>query len=101
MQALDWDTTGPFQAYPVVMVRHPSDPDDGHSFVTVGYAGEVGAISGYSSAGVALSEKVWIRYAGEFSWEGAWQLCYLGRPRIHRLPLPNVLPIYMCVRVQF
>lgn len=70
LRALDWDTTGPFQAYPVVMVRHPSDPDDGHSFVTVGYAGEVGAISGYSSAGVALSEKVWIRYAGEFSWEG-------------------------------
>ena len=69
LRALDWDTDGPFQAYPVVLVRHPSGGGQ-NAFATVGWAGDVGAITGYSSAGVGISEKVWIHYAGKSSWSG-------------------------------
>jgi len=72
LRALDWDTDGPFQAFPMVLIRHPSDlPDGGHAFLTVGYAAEVGAITGYSSTDVGISEKVWIHYDGASSWTGA------------------------------
>ena len=37
----------------------------------VGYPGDVGAITGYSSAGVAISEKVWLHYKGSYTFEGA------------------------------
>ena len=69
LRALDWNTDGPFQAYPLVVVRHPSGGGQ-NSFATVGYAGDVGAITGYSSAGMGISEKVWIHYKGESSWTG-------------------------------
>jgi hypothetical protein len=66
LRALDWNTDGPWNDFPVVLVRHPTE--DGHAFATVGYPGDVGAISGYSSADVAISEKVWLHYKGAFSW---------------------------------
>ena len=99
LRALDWDTDGPFQAYPLVLVRHPSNPEEGHAHAVVrcrpvlcavalprlglsncrteripwqvGYPGDVGAITGYSSAGVAISEKVWLHYKGSYTFEGA------------------------------
>ena len=58
---------GPFQAYPMVLVRHP---EQGPAFATVGYAGEVGAITGYSEHDIAISEKVWDHYKGQSSWRG-------------------------------
>ena len=27
LRALDWDTDGPFQAFPLLIVRHPSAPE--------------------------------------------------------------------------
>jgi isopenicillin-N N-acyltransferase-like protein len=68
LRALDWDTDGPFQSYPVVLIRHPAD--GGHAFATVGYAGDVGAITGYSAADVGISEKVWLHDTGASSWSG-------------------------------
>eukprot|EP01045_Picozoa_sp_COSAG04_P003254 COSAG04_NODE_130_length_24323_cov_50.932835_39_plen_138_part_00 len=35
LRALDWDTDGPFQAYPLVLVRHPSNPEEGHAHAVV------------------------------------------------------------------
>ena len=78
LRALDWDTDGPFQAFPVVTIRHPKDAPPtatpakrSNAFATVGYAGDVGAITGYSAAGIGISEKVWLHYAGSFSYAGA------------------------------
>jgi hypothetical protein len=70
LRALDWDTDGPFQAYPLVLVRHPSTTAEGHAYASVSYPGMVGAITGYSAAGVAISEKVWLHYTGSFTYAG-------------------------------
>ena len=43
LRALDWDTDGPFQAFPLLIVRHPSNPEEGHAYATVGYPGMVGS----------------------------------------------------------
>ena len=63
LRALDWDTDGPFQKFPVVAVFHPP-AGQGFAFATLGWAGMLGAITGVSSSGLALSEKVWDAYTG-------------------------------------
>lgn len=69
LRALDWTTDGPFQQYPTVMVYHPAE-GYGHAYSVVGWAGLLGAISGYSSANMAISEKVWLSYKGHSSRAG-------------------------------
>lgn len=61
LRALDWNTDGPFQKYPTVVVYHPNN-GSGHAFSVVGWAGFVGAITGYSSAPVGICEKLWYNY---------------------------------------
>eukprot|EP01043_Picozoa_sp_COSAG02_P026200 COSAG02_NODE_1502_length_12258_cov_12.486142_4_plen_232_part_00 len=92
LRALDWDTDGPFQAFPLLLVRHPSNAEEGHAYASVSYPGmvragrplivlersrstytcslQVGSITGYSSADVAISEKVWLHYTGSSTYEG-------------------------------
>jgi len=62
LRALDWDTDGPFQKWPVLTVFHPSS--GGVPNAVLGWAGMVGAITGVSSSGVGISEKVWDAYRG-------------------------------------
>lgn len=54
LRALDWDIDGPFKDYPAVVVYHPTD--NGHAFANVGFVGWIGALSGQSSAHMAISE---------------------------------------------
>jgi len=66
LRALDWDSDSPAQQFPAVINYHPT-ADAGtnetlHSYSVVGWVGLLGAVSGYSSAGMALSEKVWDSY---------------------------------------
>jgi len=68
LRALDWDTNGPFQQFPVVLVYHPTD--SGHPFAVVSWAGLVGAITGFSNAQVGICEKVWYSYTGQDSRRG-------------------------------
>eukprot|EP01121_Diplochlamys_sp_Union-15-3_P022779 TRINITY_DN979_c0_g1_i2.p1 TRINITY_DN979_c0_g1~~TRINITY_DN979_c0_g1_i2.p1 ORF type:complete len:363 (+),score=59.70 TRINITY_DN979_c0_g1_i2:98-1186(+) len=65
LRALDWSTDGPFQQYPAVIVYHPENA--GHDFSILSWAGFIGALSGYSSAPIAISQKVWISYNGSDS----------------------------------
>ncbi len=88
LRALDWDTDGPFQEYPTVLVYHPTEggklktkqtpfspgqpkhktkTNAGHPFAAVTWAGLVGTITGFSSAEVGICEKVWIHYDGHDS----------------------------------
>jgi len=69
LRALDWNTDGPFQQYPAVVVYHPNS-DNGHDFAIVTWIGFIGAITGYSSAPIGLSEKVWMHYNGTDSRSG-------------------------------
>jgi len=62
MRSLDWDTSGPYQQAPVVIVYHPKDL--GHNFALLTWAGFIGALTGYSSAEMGICEKVWISYNG-------------------------------------
>ena len=62
LRALDWTTSGPFQQFPLLLNYHPTD--GGHDFSILTWAGLVGAITGFSSAGMGVSEKVWIEYSG-------------------------------------
>ena len=65
LRALDWSTDGPFQQFPVVLVMHPA-AGNGHSFASMSWAGLMGSITGMSSAGIGVSEKVWLhRPSGE------------------------------------
>eukprot|EP00698_Gefionella_okellyi_P020891 TRINITY_DN6653_c0_g1_i1.p1 TRINITY_DN6653_c0_g1~~TRINITY_DN6653_c0_g1_i1.p1 ORF type:complete len:440 (+),score=86.37 TRINITY_DN6653_c0_g1_i1:53-1321(+) len=66
LRALDWNTDGPFQQVPLVQVYHPN-AGNGHAFAVVGFAGFVGAFTGFSSAPIGLSEKVWLSYNGTSS----------------------------------
>lgn len=63
LRALDWDTDGPFQQFPVLINYHPAN-GTGYDFTTMTWSGLVGAITGYSSSGMAVSEKVWLSYTG-------------------------------------
>jgi len=71
LRALDWDTSGPMQKYPMVAVYHP-DPNKfgGHPFANVGWAGWIGSITGMSSVHVGMSEKVADDHYGTSSREG-------------------------------
>ena len=64
LRALDWDTDGPFQRFPVLAVFHPAPSTGGAPCAALGWAGMVGAITGVSSTGVGISEKVWDAYKG-------------------------------------
>lgn len=55
LRALDWDTDGPLQDFPVVVVYHP-DEGYGHDFANVGWAGWMGGLTGASSKQMAISE---------------------------------------------
>jgi isopenicillin-N N-acyltransferase-like protein len=77
LRALDWDTDGPFQEFPMLAVYHPAAPGDGFHFATLGWAGMLGAITGVSSSGLALSEKVWDAYKGTHATVGyAWNFLF-------------------------
>ncbi len=53
LRALDWETTGPFNDYPALIVYHPTD---GHSFANLGWTGWMGSITGVSINRVSISE---------------------------------------------
>jgi hypothetical protein len=50
-------------------VFHPS-AGYGHAYSTMGWSGLIGALTGYSSADVAISEKVWLHYTGKSTFAG-------------------------------
>ena len=50
LRALDWDTDGGLQRYPLVMVYH-TNKDNGHDFSILTWPGLIGAVTGMSSAG--------------------------------------------------
>jgi len=65
LRALDWDMDCPVQNYPSITVYHPSeDTDDTDNFtgkgpqpwINVGFTGFIGALTGLSSAQLAISE---------------------------------------------
>jgi len=66
LRALDWTTNGPFQQWPAVIVYHPN-AGNGHPYAILSFTGFIGAITGYSSARVGISEKVWYSYTGSES----------------------------------
>jgi len=66
LRALDWATDGPFQQWPLVLIYHPNQ-GNGHAFSTLGWTGFIGALTGYSSAPVAVCEKVWDSYTNTSS----------------------------------
>lgn len=53
LRALDFDTDGPFKDYPQVTVYHPSE---GYAYAQVGWPGSIGALTGFSSQQLAISE---------------------------------------------
>jgi isopenicillin-N N-acyltransferase-like protein len=55
LRALDWDTDGPFNAHPAVIVYHPSE-GLGHPFANVGFLAWIGVMTGISSQQMAVSE---------------------------------------------
>eukprot|EP01116_Phalansterium_solitarium_P023469 TRINITY_DN8231_c0_g1_i1.p1 TRINITY_DN8231_c0_g1~~TRINITY_DN8231_c0_g1_i1.p1 ORF type:complete len:429 (+),score=169.95 TRINITY_DN8231_c0_g1_i1:93-1379(+) len=57
LRALDWDTSGPMQTYPVITIYHPA-PGYGHPFANIAWAGFLSSITGLSSARLGMSEKV-------------------------------------------
>jgi hypothetical protein len=63
LRALDWDTHGPFQDFPLLLVYHPTQPGS-NAFAIWGWGGFIGALSGMSQAPVGVCEKVWIAYNG-------------------------------------
>lgn len=67
LRALDWNTDGPFQEKPAILVYHP---DNGVPFASWGWTGFVGALSGYSSSSVGICEKYWGGYNGTYFMEG-------------------------------
>jgi len=69
VRALDWNTNGPFQQAPVVIVYHPLE-NNGHDFSILTWTGFVGALTGFSSAPMGICEKVWYSYKKEQSREG-------------------------------
>lgn len=53
LRALDFDTTGPFKEWPQITVYHPNE---GHAYAQVGWPGNVGSLTGFSSQQLAISE---------------------------------------------
>ncbi len=58
LRALDWQTDGPFNDFPLLTVFHPDHVQVPGStpFATFGYPGFVGAITGFSSTPIGISE---------------------------------------------
>eukprot|EP01112_Ceratiomyxa_fruticulosa_P015062 TRINITY_DN4384_c0_g2_i2.p1 TRINITY_DN4384_c0_g2~~TRINITY_DN4384_c0_g2_i2.p1 ORF type:complete len:435 (-),score=78.13 TRINITY_DN4384_c0_g2_i2:66-1370(-) len=58
LRALDWDTTGPYKDYPLVVVYHPNpnNASAGHPFVNVGFVGWIGTLTGVSATQLMISE---------------------------------------------
>ena len=53
LRALDYATHAEIQRYPQITVYHP---ESGHAFANIGWVGVVGAVTGISSAQMAISE---------------------------------------------
>lgn len=68
LRALDWGTDSPLQQWPTVVVYHPTEA--GHPFSIYSYAGFIGTLTGFSSAPMAVCEKVWLHYNGTSSRAG-------------------------------
>ena len=64
LRALDWDTSGPFQQFPLLTTYHIDSgyPGGGHTFSSLGWTGLIGTLTGMSSAGIGISEKVFAKY---------------------------------------
>jgi len=60
LRALDWSTDGPFQQWPLLATFHPDDGSFAYS--TLGFVGLYGTLTGWSSSGMAVSEKFWAEY---------------------------------------
>ncbi|KNC48210.1 uncharacterized protein AMSG_04439 [Thecamonas trahens ATCC 50062] len=58
VRALDWGVDNPMRYAPITFVYHP-EAGQGNAFMTQGFPGFVGAITGYSTE-TAICEKVWI-----------------------------------------
>ncbi|UJR29433.1 hypothetical protein I4U23_010645 [Adineta vaga] len=56
LRALDWDTKGGLQDYPVVTIYHPRSTKLGHAFANVAWAGYIGTLTGMSSTQMGISE---------------------------------------------
>eukprot|EP01013_Petalomonas_cantuscygni_P019606 TRINITY_DN3750_c0_g1_i1.p1 TRINITY_DN3750_c0_g1~~TRINITY_DN3750_c0_g1_i1.p1 ORF type:complete len:466 (-),score=97.85 TRINITY_DN3750_c0_g1_i1:605-1933(-) len=68
VRALDWGTTGPLQQWPALLVYHPTPgTEQGVPFTVLSWAGFLGTLTGYSSTGVGVCEKVWLHYKGTAS----------------------------------
>lgn len=63
LRALDWDEKAPISAYPTLVVYHPNE---GNTFVNVGYPAFVGSITGVSETMLGISEKVWLGHPDGF-----------------------------------
>jgi len=53
---LDWDIDGPFRKHAAILVYHPSNEKDGHTFANIGFIGFLGSISGINENHMAISE---------------------------------------------
>jgi len=53
LRALDWNMDGPFRDYSQITVYHPNE---GHSFVNIGFSGFIGGLTGVSSTQLGISE---------------------------------------------
>ena len=58
LRALDWNTNGPFQEFPALLVYHPEE-GNGNPFAMLSWTGWIGALTGFSSSPVSIHEKVW------------------------------------------
>jgi len=69
LRALDWQVDGPFQKYPAIIVYHPQQ-GNGQAFAIVGWGGFIGTVTGFGSAPIGLSQKVWYDYNGTYDRSG-------------------------------
>ncbi len=72
---------------------HPS-AGYGHAYATMGWTGLIGAITGYSSAQVAISEKVWDMYSGLSTTKGIPATFLLEVPCAAATP-PSTAPLFV------
>ncbi|CAF0846202.1 unnamed protein product [Adineta steineri] len=56
LRALDWDTKGGLQDFPVITIYHPRSEKLGHAFANVAWAGYIGTLTGMSSTQMGISE---------------------------------------------
>eukprot|EP01132_Coremiostelium_polycephalum_P004853 gene4853-6049_t len=68
LRALDWGVDAPLIQYPTVIVYHPEE-GNGHPFSVLSWSGFIGALTGYSQY-TGVSQKVWLKYNGTYSYEG-------------------------------